>query len=147
MLSSLFPWLSSFFFSQKTKTNEANEQIFHIQSKPKTIQIQYPHMTPHLTLQLCLPNEKDIKCDALGDLVAFVQFKKREKHPWRSVNMSKVAGCFLHGCFSRFLSCTNATKSGNESQISKGYKRNRWDWWQLRCCYLHSFVDNIIYPF
>ena len=30
--------------------------------------------------------------DALSDLVAFVQFKKREKHPWRSVNFSKVAG-------------------------------------------------------
>ena len=31
-------------------------------------------------------------CDALHDLVAFVQFKKREKHQWRSVNFSKVAG-------------------------------------------------------
>ena len=30
-------------------------------------------------------------CDALRDLVQFVQFKKREKHPWRSVNFSKVA--------------------------------------------------------
>ena len=30
-------------------------------------------------------------CDALRDLVAFVQFKKREKHPWRSVNFGKVA--------------------------------------------------------
>ena len=30
--------------------------------------------------------------DVLSDLVAFVQFKKREKHPWRSVNFSKVAG-------------------------------------------------------
>ena len=29
-------------------------------------------------------------CGALRDLVAFVQFKKREKHPWRSVNFSKV---------------------------------------------------------
>ena len=27
----------------------------------------------------------------LRDLVPFVQFKKREKHPWRSVNFSKVA--------------------------------------------------------
>ena len=34
---------------------------------------------------------KDI-CDALRDLVSFVQFKKREKHPWRSVTFSKVAG-------------------------------------------------------
>ena len=31
-------------------------------------------------------------CDALRDLVAFVQFKKHEKHPWRSVTFSKVAG-------------------------------------------------------
>ena len=30
-------------------------------------------------------------CDALCDLVPFVQFKKREKHLWRSVNFSKVA--------------------------------------------------------
>ena len=31
-------------------------------------------------------------CGALRDLVPFVQFKKREKHPWRSVSFSKVAG-------------------------------------------------------
>ena len=30
--------------------------------------------------------------DALHDLVPFVQFKKREKDPWRSVTFSKVAG-------------------------------------------------------
>ena len=33
-----------------------------------------------------------LKCGALHDLVPFVRFKKREKHPWRSVNFSKVAG-------------------------------------------------------
>ena len=31
-------------------------------------------------------------CGALRDLVPLAQFKKREKHPWRSVNFSKVAG-------------------------------------------------------
>ena len=31
-------------------------------------------------------------CDVLRDLVPFVQFKKREEHPWRSVTFSKVAG-------------------------------------------------------
>ena len=31
-------------------------------------------------------------CGALRDLTPFVQFKKREKHPWRSVTFSKVAG-------------------------------------------------------
>ena len=34
---------------------------------------------------------KLIICDALRDLVSFVQFKKREKHPWKSVTFSKVA--------------------------------------------------------
>ena len=32
--------------------------------------------------------------DALCDLVPFLQFKKREKHPWRSITISKVAGWF-----------------------------------------------------
>ena len=27
-------------------------------------------------------------CDALRDLIAFVQFGKREKHPWRSVTLN-----------------------------------------------------------
>ena len=34
-------------------------------------------------------------CDILCDLVPFVQFKKRKKHPWRSVNFSKAAGFSL----------------------------------------------------
>ena len=47
---------------------------------------------------------------------------KREKHPWRSVNFSKVAGLkpatllkltLLHGYFSHFLYCTNGIKSRN----------------------------------
>ena len=37
----------------------------------------------------------DYICGALRDLVQFIQFKKREKHPWRSVNFSKVAGWSL----------------------------------------------------
>ena len=39
-------------------------------------------------------------CDALRDLVSFVQFKKCEKHPCASVTFS-------------FLYCTNRTKSRN----------------------------------
>ena len=31
-----------------------------------------------------------IKCVVLRDLVPFVQFKKLEKHPWRSVTFSKA---------------------------------------------------------
>ena len=35
---------------------------------------------------------KTNKCDVLHDLIPIVQFKKREKHPWRSGTFSKVAG-------------------------------------------------------
>ena len=49
----------------------------------------------------------------MRDLVVFVQFKKREKHPLRSVNFSKVAG---------FSYCTSATKSRNATHISKSNK-------------------------
>ena len=54
-------------------------------------------------------------CDALRDLVPILQFKKREKHPWRSVTFSKVT--LLHGSFSRFLNCKNGTKSRKASYI------------------------------
>ena len=36
-------------------------------------------------------------CGALRNLVAFVQFKKREKHPWRSVNTPPWVLTLLHG--------------------------------------------------
>ena len=37
-------------------------------------------------------NFHQLTCDVLRDLVPFVLYKKREKHPWRSVNFSsKVA--------------------------------------------------------
>ena len=35
-------------------------------------------------------------CDALHDLVPFVQFTEREKHPWRSLTFSKNLGPFYN---------------------------------------------------
>ena len=58
-------------------------------------------------------------CDALHDLVAFVQFEKREKHQWRQ----KIT--LLHGCFSCFLNCTNDTKSGNASHMIQIERRSK----------------------
>ena len=63
-------------------------------------------------------------CDALHNLVPVVQFKKREKHPWRSVTFSKVASLACNitksntppWVFLRFLNCTNGAKSRNASQ-------------------------------
>ena len=34
----------------------------------------------------------DLDSDVLHNFVPFVQFYKREKHPWSSVTFSKVAG-------------------------------------------------------
>ena len=44
--------------------------------------------------ELTYGHRKSIKriCGTLRDFVPFVQFKKREKHPWRTVNFSKVTG-------------------------------------------------------
>ena len=53
-------------------------------------------------------------CGALRDLIPRAQLKKREKHPWRSVTL-KVT--LLHGCFSRFLNCTNGTKLRKASHM------------------------------
>ena len=62
--------------------------------------------------------------DVLRDLVLFAQFKKREKHGGllllvklqaSPTTLRKVK--LLHGCFSRFLNCTNGTKLRNPSHI------------------------------
>ena len=50
-------------------------------------------------------------CDALRDLISFMQFKKRKKHPWRIVTFSKNAG------FSLQPYCSNGTNSHNASHI------------------------------
>ena len=52
----------------------------------------------------------------MRDLVTFVQFKKREKHPWRSVTFSAKSNT-LPWVFSCFLSCTNGSKSRKASQL------------------------------
>ena len=47
--------------------------------------------------------------------VILYNLRKREKHPWRSVNFSKVT--LLHGCFFHFLNCENNTKFHKASHI------------------------------
>ena len=48
-------------------------------------------------------------------------FKKREKHPLRSITFSKT---LLHGCFSCFLNCTNGTKSHKMCRLAAALKRD-----------------------
>ena len=63
---------------------------------------------------LYLQNEMLNICDVLHDLVPFVQFRKCEKHPRRNVTFSTKSNTFSW-CFSRYLNCTNGTKSRKAS--------------------------------
>ena len=54
-------------------------------------------------------------CGALRDLVPFVQFKKCEKHSWRSVIFTKSNT--PPSVFLRFLNCAHGTKSPKASHI------------------------------
>ena len=60
-------------------------------------------------------------CDTLRDLLPFVQFEKREKHPRRNVSLSKVAGLTKSSSppwvFFTFLNCSNDTKLRKVSHV------------------------------
>ena len=54
------------------------------------------------------------------NVVPLVQLKKREKHPWRSVALLACSFTKINTppcVFSRFLNCTNGTKSRKTSQM------------------------------
>ena len=56
--------------------------------------------------------------DVLRDLLPFVRSKKREKHSWRRLQPTTLLKVtLLHGCFSRFLNCTNGTKLRKTSHM------------------------------
>ena len=59
---------------------------------------------------------KFLICDELHDSIPFVQFKKREEHPWRSVTFSKSIN--PPRVFSRFFNCRNGTESRKTSHIT-----------------------------
>ena len=76
------------------------------------------------------------------DLIPFVQFKKREKHP---LEILKVT--LLHGCFLRFLNWTNGTKSHKISHMKiylecgKLYyplSSTKWWWFVTKSCIFWS---------
>ena len=49
----------------------------------------------------------------VGRLVPFVQFQKREKHPWTCLSSNFTRSNTPPWVFSRFLNCTNDTKLSN----------------------------------
>ena len=78
----------------------------------------------------------------MHDLAPLVQFKKREKDPWRSVTFSKACNftksetlpCETVKTLSRFLNCTNRTKSRNASHI-----------YLFMCVKIRTYLQYIVY--
>ena len=69
--------------------NRINEKTF-LNTIKETIAYNLQNI-PNISSGLCRHKFYDINiCDVLRDLVPFAQFKKRVKHPWRSVTFSKV---------------------------------------------------------
>ena len=70
-------------------------------------------------------------CGALRDLIPFVQFRKREKHPWRSVTLSKVASC-------------NFTKSNTPSWVFFTFFK-LYKWYQITqiITYMNYFLVHV----
>ena len=55
-----------------------------------------------------------------------MQFKKREKHPWKNVTFSKVAKSNTPPwVFFTFLHCTDDTKLRKASQINSNSNKSR----------------------
>ena len=50
-----------------------------------------PTVVPGVVTAARLKTEQELFLKAVEDLIPFVQFKRREKHPWRSVTFSNVA--------------------------------------------------------
>ena len=58
------------------------EQTSKMAELPPSVALEAEKMMQKIKVRL--------QCDTLLDLVRFAQFKKGEKHPWKSVTFSKV---------------------------------------------------------
>ena len=76
----------------------------------------------------------------------FVQFNKREKHPWKSVTFCTLLKATLfHGCFSRFLNCATGIKSRKASQqFSQLFCKNYLCSTQVYSFFLWRTLQNIL---
>ena len=94
-------------------------------------------------------------CDRLRVLVPFLQFKKREKHPWRSVIFSKVAGfslCRLYCEEGGKIDWMNVERRNKSNAVTKNIhtihcvKSVRiWSYSgpHFSCIFLHSFEYSV----
>ena len=88
----------------------------------------------------------------LDETICAIKTYIHEKHPWRTVTFSKVAGfrvlqvTFLHGCFSHFLNCTHGTNMCKASHIAshhlKKVVQHILGCWGDRECFRLAYQDS-----
>ena len=97
-------------------TGTPSEVVMLVKNQAGNLLPLSPLITPGVITSIILHTAEGVVCKvknyynmcALCNLVPFVQFIKREKHPWRSVAFSKVSGfsllkvTLLHRCFRFF---------------------------------------------
>ena len=79
--------------------------------------------------------QKNTICDALRDLVPFAQFKKCEKHPWRSVNFRKCINVIRSFQSQSFLNIAICLLTITEFSEQKSNNKNEQN---FDCTYLYQ---------
>ena len=83
-------------------------------------------------------------CDALHDLLPFVQLKNVKNTHGGVLILLKLT--LLHGCFSHFFNCTNGTKSRNASHMLGSYNVQEYTYMNscFRYCFNHCVFDCLL---
>ena len=117
----------------------------HFAYVPNEWFLTYAHEI-HCSKQESILSFLDAICGALRDLVPLVQFKKREKHPWRSFNFSKVAGfkpgrkLNVHHTFRRHIEhLLNILHLFNNHPISRGFQSYFTHFFHFTLVWFHLF--------
>ena len=83
-----------------------------------------------------------VHSDASFNLVPFVQFEKRQKHPWRIVTFSKVAGCIIFFHLKYLCVFIFSCLLDNVCRVVKHSKK-----WVLHCvCCSIFYCKSSVYP-
>ena len=83
-------------------------------------------------------------CDTLRDFEPFVQIKKREKLPWKSITLSKVAGWTMQLYWKQYFSMVFLRRTAVEQNNFTAYNINLLYLKLLQCQAFKIKVDKLI---
>ena len=83
-------------------------------------------------------------CDTLRDFEPFVQIKKREKLPWKSITLSKVAGWTMQLYWKQYFSMVFLRRTAVEQNNFTAYNINLLYLKLLQCQAFKIKIDKLI---